>query len=271
MRRLTSRLMPSTGSASPCDLAARFERSYPNTENRHEKFMLVLDSLVELIFPQVCASCSTRYGEEGSAGLCSSCEKRLEYFSGRICSRCSRPSKSDPCRLCRTALEAYGRLLILGWYRGILGAAVRGAKIGGEMRIIERFADELCRRLKAEYDAVVPVPSDHAFALRWAEAVADRLDADVSRLVRRRTGARPQVGLSRKERRVNAARSFERASSPVPQSVLVLDDIVTTGSTIAAVTRLLRDAGALRVDAAAIALTPASPEPGSFRERPRRS
>jgi len=70
----------------------------------------------------------------------------------------------------------------------------------------------------------------------------------------------PQVGLTRQERLKNLHKSFEvvRQSAIVGKRVLVIDDVATTGSTIAEAAKTLLAAGAARVDALVLALRSAS-------------
>jgi predicted amidophosphoribosyltransferase len=91
---------------------------------------------------------------------------------------------------------------------------------------------------------------DHAELL--ARAVAARLHRPVRRLLRRGPGP-PQTGLGAAARRRGPA--FE-ARTHAPESVLLVDDVVTTGATLVAAARALRAVGAVRVDALAVARTP---------------
>lgn len=82
------------------------------------------------------------------------------------------------------------------------------------------------------------------------------LDAEFLELVRRKKEAIEQVGLTKKERKENAKKSFELTSKKIPQSILVIDDISTTGATLDAVCSLLKDNGAIKVDAFVLAIVP---------------
>ncbi|HWC12573.1 MAG TPA: phosphoribosyltransferase family protein [Acidimicrobiales bacterium] len=113
----------------------------------------------------------------------------------------------------------------------------------------------------AEVDAVTWAPTsavrrrqrgfDQARLL--ARAVARRVGVPCRALLRRRPGP-AQTGRSRAERREGP--SFA-ARGPVPARVLLVDDVVTTGGTVAAAARALRQAGATEVHVLVAARTPA--------------
>jgi ComF family protein len=66
----------------------------------------------------------------------------------------------------------------------------------------------------------------------------------------------PQAGLEQKDRRRNVRGAFQVVGSLPSSHVAILDDVVTTGSTVAELTRVLRKAGVARVDVWAVARTP---------------
>lgn len=66
----------------------------------------------------------------------------------------------------------------------------------------------------------------------------------------------PQAGLARKERRRNVRGAFRILRLPGVERVAILDDVVTTGSTVSELTRVLLKSGVERVDVWAVARTP---------------
>ena len=111
--------------------------------------------------------------------------------------------------------------------------------------------------------ALVPVPAhprhrrrrgfDHASAL--ARALGRRTGLPVADCLIRAGGA-PQVGRGRRERMAGVdGRIRVRSQASIPARALVVDDVVTTGATVAACVRALREAGAREVRALAFAAT----------------
>jgi predicted amidophosphoribosyltransferase len=231
-------------------------------------------ALAALFFPEVCAHCDAAYGDEGHGGLCDRCARGLPIFTGPSCPLCARPAASRPvasgatdrpvapsCRACRRAPPAWRRITILGSYEGPLAALIRDGKIAGAHSVLDRIAPLLLERITAArppaaFDAVIAVPSDHRFAGLLADRLAESLSADRPEILFRVPGALRQVGLRRAARRSNARRALNRRDFPVPQSVLVVDDIMTTGATLHTAASLLREGGAMIVDALAVARAP---------------
>lgn len=135
-----------------------------------------------------------------------------------------------------------------------MASIVKGAKFSGDRtglpRVMSRLKVALADR---RYDAIIGVPSDHMLGDCLCDEWEAHFKASRPNIIRRRRGALRQVGLSRKERRTNAAKCFELAAGDVPQAVLLVDDIVTTGATIEAIATLLVEGGALIVDVVALA------------------
>lgn len=118
-------------------------------------------------------------------------------------------------------------------------------------------------RIDRETDAIVILPSDHALNGELARSLSKKLGVPIKRPILRSRMAKRQVGLSGKARRLNARNVLRRRDEPVPERILLLDDIVTTGASIDAAAELLRDAGARWIQAAALARAPKYARRGS--------
>jgi predicted amidophosphoribosyltransferase len=110
---------------------------------------------------------------------------------------------------------------------------------------------------------LVPVPLHPARLRRrgfnqaalLAEAIAGRTGLTMSACLRRRGSRTPQVGRDRRARLAGPAGSIE-ADAPAPGRALIVDDVATTGATLAACAAALRAAGAADVAAIVFARTP---------------
>jgi ComF family protein len=114
------------------------------------------------------------------------------------------------------------------------------------------------------YDFSIPVPL-HRSRLRhrgfnqavvWGNVLHKRHNVPLKRLVLQRTVATlPQVQLQGKERTKNVRNAFKVKDPTLLQNktILLLDDVYTTGATMNECARVLKDAGALRVDGFVIA------------------
>jgi ComF family protein len=209
--------------------------------------------VLELLLPQRCVVCGSR-----GVQLCETCIERLPRIVPPLCERCGTPT-AWPVRRCR---ECARRRIAFATARSAVqyDDAVRALVAGWKERALRR----LVRSAVALVVEVVPppaailitfVPPDPDRGLRrghhppgqLAEELARIWELPVEGLLRRRRAAKRQRGLSRTERRRNVAGAFV-AKSAVPSTVVLVDDVFTSGSTANAAASALRQAGARRVE-----------------------
>jgi len=202
-------------------------------------------ALLELLVPSACPACDAPR-VPGQSLLCGSCALRVR--------RCER------LRSVHTAIAYEGAGLELVRRFKFEHRSDAGAVLGA-------WLAERVRELA--FDAIVPLPRHlarvrsegcdpvHALARRLARDTGIRLE---SRALRRARLTPPQTGLSLAARRANVAESFAAAPGALSgRRVLLLDDVATTGATLAEAARALRaGSGAKAVLQVAVAGTPAS-------------
>lgn len=232
-----------------------------------------------LLFPPVCPGCRRLVSEPGT--VCGCCWPSLRFIDKPWCEVLGTPFTHDmgdgavspeaiasppPFRRARSAVV----------YDGIARELVHGLKFRDRTDIAPWIAQWMARagaELIADADAIVPVPL-HARRLFWRQF---NQAAELARALSRRSGkplltdavlrvrpTRQQVGLGARAREDNVRGAFRvppTAEIDVKgRTLLVIDDVYTTGTTVAAVAKTLVRAGAAHVDV----LTFARVLPGDF-------
>ena len=233
-----------------------------------------LHGLVELVLPDVCGACGAE--EVARGGLCDACNRQLlSLVSLAFCPRCGQtlgpniPARADGCAGCGDTLPRFERVDRLGPYTGPLRQAVRGLKYHRRQRLRARLAHLLAERIAAGledgfgFDAVVPIPMhwrrrlargfDHARAI--ATRLAGELALPVGCELARTRNTPPQIHLPRTRRLENVRGAFAVRSeaSVAGTSLLLVDDVTTTGATAEEAARTLLRAGAAHVRLAVFA------------------
>lgn len=244
--------------------------------------------LVRLVYPAICTFCGRSLPQDRER-VCSGCEHLLLNDPFLACQRCGETvgpfvPTEEGCTRCRQETFHFDRVFRLGIYDGLLREQILRMKQwsgdGVAETLGELWADRAAPALEAVgIDTVVPVP------LHWwrrlergynqsealAEALAARLrrpcHADWLRRIRHTPSQTQSTGGARKE---NLKGAF-RARLPVAahgQTILLVDDVLTTGSTANEAARALRAAGAGRVVVAVLARTSRSQGQGPVDSTP---
>lgn len=213
---------------------------------------------LDLLFPPKCAGCG-KWGER----YCSACLKKSVLIPTPICQICGDPLPEDGaviCTRCRTQQVAYTAVRSWAVFEEPLQSAVHQLKYRhdrGLGEVLARPMIDILLKYMWDVELILPVPLDAARRkergynqaallarpISWETGIPYHADG-----LTRIKITRQQVGLNITERRENMAGAFEADRVLVAgKCVLVIDDVITTGSTLNACAHALISAGAERV------------------------
>lgn len=213
------------------------------------------------LYPPVCLVC----GLAGRPGLdcCAACQAELPRLSGR-CRRCALEVARtvDLCGRCTTRLPAFDAAWAGFAYRVPVERLITDFKFHRDLaagRVLARLlAGELALQRASRPDLMVPIPLHHRRRLGRGFNQAEMLCSDLrnhlgglpwASLLRRRRATRNQSDLPAQRRGGNVRGAFELCWLPPGTAhVSLVDDVMTTGSTLNECARVLKRAGVRRVD-----------------------
>jgi ComF family protein len=236
-------------------------------------------SLFSVLLPSDCRICGSALLTVSPLPICQACRGKIVPLDGVLCRCCGEKlfsthaeSEDGPlCGLCRRVQPQFRRAVAYGAYEGELRKLIHLFKYSGIRpagRLLGRLLYQATQPLGLPRPCLVmPVPlwpgKRQGRGFNQAEAIAkaflsfhpsDGIELDTSSLVRTRETA-SQTGLTRRQRRANVRGAFavRRPENLQGRSILLVDDVMTTGTTAGECARVLRRAGAKEVFVATVA------------------
>lgn len=206
----------------------------------------LVESLLSLFFPPLCVHCQDLTSALKTK-LCPTCLEQMSLLEveGR-CRRCFAETENGACQKCRKRGSPFRRMAAAFEYTGPAAALVQQLKFGRRQELAKDLAAWMVvqfMRLEVPLpDIIVPVPQPLARTLTrgfsqsllLARELGTLLDRPVMDLLKKKSGDFPQTGLTRAQRESLAADaiSWKSHCSISDKIVLLVDDVMTTGSTL---------------------------------------
>ena len=249
-------------------------------------------ALVDFLYPPFCFICKNDTFGEDKKFVCESCLDQIEEIEPPFCMKCGRSFLSKEafrnidkpvCGRCRekSGKIYYDRTIGLGRYDSVLKELIHLYKYNKKKELEKILAVLLMKKIKADSktlqaDLIVSVP------LHWLRKrirgfnqseelgryISKELKIPMANYLKRRKNTKPQIGLTGEDRRKNVRNAFRvswlarrlgysynyKFHSIKDKSIVLVDDVVTTGATVNECSKVLKRAGAKEVKVLCLAI-----------------
>lgn len=234
-------------------------------------FRSIQDRLFAVAVPHICACCEELLAPVRNGNACDQCWEKTQIFDGTeaLCARCglplSEPSQGISCWQCDG--HRYDTARAIGVYDHALSAAVVGLKTTPKLPdlVADLLAETFYRNHLDNADVIIPVPLSKQRRLERGFNQAEVIGATLSKatgiendshsLARVHHSPIHRVGMDEKARDLSVKNAFEvlRLKLIEGKSVLLVDDVVTTGATVSYCAKALKKSGAVAVNVLTLA------------------
>lgn len=221
-------------------------------------FSVLLKDILDIIYPNAgtCLLCGRELKKYSRMQICGYCRSMLYPLGDDVCRVCGRPVKSgsERCAECTNGNTYFNGASSVFQFTGLVQDAIYRLKYDGDISLAPLLGGFMAEKLKMkgwDIDLVIPVPlhpdrlSERGFNQSYllSQEIGRECGIDVSdKVLERVLYTKSQVSLSRLERMANVKNAFRANDGDIVRnrSVLIVDDIMTTGATLNECCRAIR-------------------------------
>ena len=227
--------------------------------------------ILSILFPPVCEACEALLDRSSNVGVCKACASSISALKPPHCPACGRTAayENQRCGQCGDTRFHFDRAWATAWYDGPMKALIFAFKFGGQKHLKKYFSGRLIDFTEQHigrdlFEGVVPVPLEEERKLSRGFNQCELLSKPLAQhfgkmhwagLLKREPSGSPQSRLAKNERETNVKGGFTVTNPALAsrRSILLIDDILTTGQTASECAHALKDAGATSVCVLALA------------------
>ncbi|MBR0277375.1 MAG: ComF family protein [Clostridia bacterium] len=230
--------------------------------------------LLNLISPPVCLACNKYLPTYTNALFCPKCGKNYPIIKGKTCNICGKPisnNSDDTCIECKENKRYFIKNVSRYTYKGCIKTAIKNMKFKNYDWIAFEFGRQICKTIEEKYsdinfDLVMYVPMtklsemnrtfNQTFELAYAVSRKFKIPIE-NNVIYKMPNVKTQSGLSKKDRLENVKNGYIilKPEKIIDKTILLIDDVITTGATLNECSKTLKKAGALAVYTATVAIT----------------
>ena len=220
-------------------------------------------ALLTVLFPHHCFLCGEVILPRQK--LCAECVRRAPYILPPLCEHCGR--NEDDCT-CRGHSRSYKRVVSPFYHKGVVKSGIQSLKNNEYAVVTEGFAAEMAEVVRREYggiafDLITAMPMhpedvhERGFnqAVGLARALSEMLGVSYMPTLKKLRTTEPQKGLTAVRRQGNLLGVFDVVADVAGRTILLVDDVTTTGSSLDECAKMLKIFGAEEVYAVTAAAT----------------
>ncbi len=222
-----------------------------------------LNFLLTFIYPKTCMSCNTLLNYNSKLELCDKCAEDFEPYKGNRCVNCDRPMENTgECSICKSEKLYFDRGYCVYPYDGAVRKAILNFKFKNMalyyIYLGSKMTEYYFNYIMDEYDYITAVPihkkklknREYNQAELLAEYIAEQTNLEYCPILKRIVNTKSQNALNKKERMDNIKNAFiiNKSIDVKNKSILIIDDIFTTGTTINECSKILKKSGAFKVE-----------------------